>query len=455
MRTRDHLASENLPPFGVGAEPDTRHLATILDCVAEGVITVDRNRRIRFFNRAAEQITGIPKEEAVGRPCREVFRTEACDVSCILEAVETSGRSVINRPVHILDHTGRPVLVSVNAAVLRDPDGHVIGGVETFRDLSTEDELRRQIEKSYTFHDIVSRHPEMHRLFAILPDVAESDFPVLVEGESGTGKELFARALHNLSRRKGSPFVAVNCGALPDQLLESELFGYRKGAFTDAKTDKRGRFDLAKGGTLFLDEIGDVSPALQVKLLRVLQEKTYEPLGANEPVKADVRILAATHRNLADEVRAGRFREDLFYRLNVLRLELPPLRERRCDIPLLVEHIRCRLNAETGKHIEAMDEATVRLLMSYDFPGNIREVENVMQHAFVMCKGPVIQTSHLPKELVGTVVGPAEPCTLTEMEQRAIRDALLSHGGNRTAAARQLGIDPSTLYRKMKRSGLR
>jgi len=354
MSTCDHRASADVSPASGETGADARHLAAILDCVAEGVITVTREKRIRFFNRAAEQITGFPKEEAIGRPCREVFRTEVCDVSCILETVETSGRSVINRPVRILDHSGRPVLVSVNAAALYDSDGQIIGGIETFRDLSTEDELRRQIEKSYTFHDIVSRHPEMHRLFTILPDVAESDFPVLVEGESGTGKELFARALHNLSRRKGSPFVAVNCGALPDQLLESELFGYRKGAFTDAKTDKRGRFDLAKGGTLFLDEIGDVSPALQVKLLRVLQEKTYEPLGANEPVNADVRILAATHRNLADEVRAGRFREDLFYRLNVLRLELPPLRERRCDIPLLAIP---RFRIEFGAHLIPVSQA--------------------------------------------------------------------------------------------------
>ena len=449
MRDRETSAEEPQPGTGV------RHLSTILDCVAEGVITVGPERRIRFFNRAAEQITGYSKEEALGRPCRDVFRTEVCDASCILEAVETSGRSVINRPVRILDRDGRPVLVSVNAAALYGPDGQVIGGVETFRDLSTEDELRRQIDKSYTFHDIVSRHPEMHRMFAILPDVAESDFPVLIEGESGTGKELFARALHNLSHRQDGPFVAVNCAALPDALLESELFGYRKGAFTDAKADKRGRFDLAQGGTLFLDEIGDVSPALQVKLLRVLQEKTYEPLGANEPVSANVRILAATHRKLAEEVRVGRFREDFYYRLNVLRLELPPLRDRRCDIPPLIEHIRCRLNAETGKHIEGVDDAVIRLLMGHPFPGNIREVENIMQHAFVMCKGSVIQTSHLPLGLgaMGSVAD--EPCTLAEMEERAIREALLSHDGNRTAAARQLAIDPSTLYRKMKRLGLR
>ena len=443
--------AKNLIPSG---GDETAHLATILNCIAEGVFTVDREKRIRFFNQAAEQITGFTREEAVGRPCRDVFRTEVCDVACVLDEVGERRQSIVNRPVNILDREGRRVLVSVSAAVLRDENGEVIGGVETFRDLSTEEQLRRKIEKSYTFHDIVSRHPEMHELFAILPDVAESDFPVLLEGESGTGKELFARALHNLSRRHHAPFVAVNCGALPDTLLESELFGYRKGAFTDAKQDKRGRFDRARGGTLFLDEIGDVSPALQVKLLRVLQEKVYEPLGATESVSADVRIVAATNQRLAERVRNGTFREDFYYRLNVLRMELPPLRKRRCDIPLLTDHIRRRLNAETGKNIEAVDDTAMQILMQHDFPGNIRELENILQHAFVMCKDSVIQSRHLPPDLSasGMASSAAEaPCSLQEIEKRAIRDALLMQNGNRSATAKQLGIDPSTLYRKMKR----
>lgn len=432
---------------------DGEHLATILSCVAEGVFTVGRDKRIQFFNHAAEQITGFSAKDAVGQLCRDIFRTEVCDRSCVLEEVERTQRTVTNRPVRILDRNGRSVLVSVSAAALRNRAGEIIGGVETFRDLTTEEELRRKIEKSYTFQDIVSRHPAMHELFAILPDVAESNFPVLLEGESGTGKELFARALHDLSTRKRKRFVAVNCGALPDTLLESELFGYKKGAFTDAKSDKPGRFDMARGGTLFLDEIGDVSPALQVRFLRVLQEKTYQPLGGTVPVQADVRIVAASNQGLLQKVRSGEFREDLYYRLNVLRMDLPPLRERQCDIPLLLEHFRKRLNAETGKSIEAIDQDVVRLLMDYPFPGNIRELENVMQHAFVMCKEAVIQVLHLPAGVRASVQArtPETTPTLKQIEQRAIEEALLSNNGSRTATAKQLGIDPSTLYRKMRR----
>lgn len=439
------------------AQGDRDHLETILNCVADGVFTVDRDKRIRFFNHAAQRISGFSSNEAIGRFCRDVFKTGICGSSCTLEEVETTGKDIINRPITILDRDGRSVLVSVSAANLRDSKGRIIGGVETFRDLTAEEELRREIEKSYTFHDIVSRHPKMHELFAILPDIAESNASVLIEGDSGTGKELFARAIHNLSPRKEKRFVALNCGSLPDTLLESELFGYKKGAFTDAKKDKPGRFDIAKGGTLFLDEVGDISGALQVRLLRVLQEKTYEPLGGTEPVSSDVRIVAASNQHLLDKVHEGTFREDLYYRLNVLRLELPPLRERRCDIPLLVDHFRRRLNAETGKSIEAVDDLVTAILMNHDFPGNVREVENILQHAFVLCKESVIQVAHLPKEFV-IDVGQSQmkgPLSLEEIEKRSIRAALLDNTNNRTAAAKQLAIDPSTLYRKMKRYDIR
>ena len=286
---------------------DYEQLTTILDCVAEGVFTVDLERKIQFFNGAAEEITGFSSNQAIGRYCYDVLRTPLCAKKCTLQEVEKTGKNITNRAVRILTRDGRSTLVSVSAAALRDSHGVPIGGVETFRDLSAEEDLRKQIEKSYTFHDIVSRHPKMHELFAIVPDIAESHVSVLIEGESGTGKELLARAIHGLSGRKNGPFVAVNCGALPDTLLESELFGYKKGAFTDAVRDKPGRFDAARGGTLLLDEIGDISPALQVRLLRVLQEKTYEPLGGTGSVVSDARILAATNRHLADEVRNGNF----------------------------------------------------------------------------------------------------------------------------------------------------
>lgn len=436
---------------------DMEYLTAMLHRIAEGVFTVDAGKRITFFNRAAERITGFSAKEAVGRPCRDVFRADVCGERCILDEVQNTGKSVNDRRVTMVDRNGRSLALCVNAGALKDAAGRHVGGIETFRDVSTEEELRRTIEKSYTFHDIVSRHPRMHEIFAILPDVAASEVPVLIEGASGTGKELLARAIHNLSSRQAGPFVAVNCGALPDNLLESELFGYRKGAFTDARTDKPGRFDAARGGTLFLDEVGNVSPAMQVRLLRVLQEKTYEPLGATEPVHGDARILAATNRPLAELLREGRFRQDLYYRLNVLRLELPLLRERRSDIPLLVEHFRRRLNAETGKAIERVDPAVFDVLMRHEFPGNIRELENLMQHAFVLCRGTVIEPAHLPRDLpaVTRAEGEPVPLTLKSVEKRAIEEALRDNAGNRSAAARQLGIDPSSLYRKMRRYDIR
>jgi PAS domain S-box-containing protein len=442
---------------GDASQGTAEHLHTILNCVADGVFTVDCQKRITFFNRAAERITGFTAKEAIGQFCSDVFRTMRCGTACTLDEVKQTDRQIINKPVEILDRNGRSLLVSISAASLRDADGNIIGGVETFRDLTAEEELRKEINKSYTFQDIVSRHPKMHELFAILPDIADSNVSVLIEGDSGTGKELFARAIHNLGSRKDKPFIAVNCGSLPDTLLESELFGYKKGAFTDAKKDKPGRFDLAKGGTLFLDEIGDISPALQVRLLRVLQEKTYEPLGGTEPVKSTARIVAATNQHLLDKVHDGSFREDLYYRLNVLRLELPPLRERLCDIPLLVDHFRSRLNAETGKQIEAVDDAVLNMLMRHDFPGNIRELENMLQHAFVLCKDSIIRPEHMPKELTMNVHITADqgPLSLDQLERHAIKGALLDNADNRAATARQLGIDPSTLYRKMKRFGIK
>lgn len=437
---------------------DIEQLSAMLNCISEGVFTIDRDKNITFFNKAAERITGFSAEEALGQQCRDVFRANVCSDNCIFEEIFSSGEPVTKRRVNIVDRNGRSVTVSVNAAVLEDGEGRYCGGIETFRDVTAEEELRRQIEKSYTFHDIVTRHPKMQEMFAILPDVSTANVPVLIEGESGTGKELLARALHNLSARKDGPFIAVSCGALPDSLLESELFGYKKGAFTDAREDKPGRFALAEDGTLFLDEIGNISPAMQIRLLRVLQEKTYEPLGSTESVSTNARIVAATNSPLAELVKTGAFRQDLYYRLNVVRLALPPLRERRCDIPLLIEHFRHRLNAETGKTIEGVDADVYDVLMEHDFPGNIRELENIMQHAFVLCRGSIIQRQHLPGELFAgdKQEQPAlRSQTLRSLEESAVRQALADHGGNRTAAARQLGIDPSTLYRKMRRYGIK
>jgi transcriptional regulator with PAS, ATPase and Fis domain len=293
----------------------------------------------------------------------------------------------------------------------------------------------------------------MRRLFEILPDIAESSSTVLIEGASGTGKELFARALHNLSPRRKRPFVAVNCGALPDTLLESELFGYKAGAFTDARRDKLGRFALADRGTIFLDEIGDVSPAMQARLLRVLQERWIEPLGAVEPLKVDVRVVAATNQNLTGLVRQGKFREDLFYRIRVVHFQLPPLRERREDIPLLVDRIIARFNRLQGKDIAGVSPEVLARLMEHDYPGNVRELENISEQAFVLCRNGSIELHHLPPELRPAVpegVAPEGAMSMRWMERCLIEAALRRHKGNRARAAKELGINASTLYRKFK-----
>jgi PAS domain S-box-containing protein len=307
----------------------------ILDSIADGVFTVDLDWRVTSFNRAAEEITGILAAEALGRPCCEVFRANVCDSACVLRHTLETGQPVVNQPVAILRADGKEIPISISTALLRSETGEIIGGVETFRDLSLVEELRKEIQRRYRLGDIISKSPLMQKIFALLPEVARTDSTVLIEGESGTGKELVARALHTLSRRTRGPFVAVNCGALPDTLLESELFGHTAGAFTDARRDRQGRFALAEKGTLFLDEIGDISPALQVRLLRVLEEKTYMPLGSSRSMKANVRIVTATHKDLAQLVEEGSFRKDLYYRINVVKLKLPRLAQRKEDIPLL------------------------------------------------------------------------------------------------------------------------
>jgi PAS domain S-box-containing protein len=426
----------------------------VLDSIADGVFTVDREWRITSFNRAAERITGVGREEAVGQPCCDVFRSSICESACALKETLETGKSIVNKALYIIDAQGRRAPISISTAVLKDEEGGAIGGVETFRDLTMVEALRKELEGKYTFADIVGRSRAMRQLFDILPLVAESDSTVLIEGASGTGKELLARALHDLSARRKRRFVAVNCGALPDTLLESELFGHKAGAFTDARKDKRGRFAIADGGTILLDEIGDVSPAMQTRLLRVLQEKTFEPLGSSESVKVDVRVVAATNRDLAELVRRGVFREDLYYRVNVVRLELPRLKDRREDVPLFIDHFVAKFNRLQNKDVAGVSEEAAALLMNYDYPGNVRELENIIEHAFVLCRSGMIEPRHLPLAILGDGSAGTAPsrggATLRDLEAMHIADAVRRHGGNRTAAARELGIDPSTLFRKIK-----
>ncbi len=438
----------------------------ILDSIADGVFTVDEEWRITSFNRAAETITGISREHAVGRYCWEIFRAGICERQCILGETMKTGQPIVNRSITIINSQGEEVPVSITTALLKDEQGRVYGGVETFRDVSQIEELRKELRGRNSFLDIITQNHEMQKLFGILPQIAESDSTVLLQGESGTGKELFARAIHTLSHRKDKPLVTINCGALPDTLLESELFGYKAGAFTDAKKDKPGRLALAQGGTFFLDEVADISPALQVRLLRVLQEKTYEPLGGVKSETVDVRIIAATNQDLPGLVEKGSFRRDFFYRVNVIKLDLPPLRNRREDVPLLADHYLSRLRTVRGKEVAGISAGAMSMLMGYDFPGNVRELQNIIEHAFVLCPGGEIETGHLPQLLrqergpLGDVL-PAVPeggggdRSLRDVEKRHLYEVLRKNRWNRAKAARELGIHKTTLWRKIRRLGLK
>ncbi len=433
---------------------------SILESISDGVFTVDADWHILSFNRAAESITGIRRRDAIGKTCSDVFRASMCETECALRHTVKTGKSVINKPAFIVDVEGRRIPISVSTAILRDERGRIVGGAETFRDLSLVEELRKELAGQFQVGDLVSRSAAMHRIFDVVPQVSASDATVLILGETGTGKELLARAIHNLSPRHNKPFVAVNCGALPDTLLESELFGYVKGAFTGAAKDKPGRFALAEGGTLFLDEIGDISPALQVRLLRVLQEKTYEPLGGTRVLHANVRVVAATHRDLSTQIRKGAFREDLYYRLNVVKLDLPPLRKRMEDVPLLVEHFMARFNRRQGKSVIGVTPDVMALLMAHNYPGNVRELENIIERAFVLCGTGKIEQAHLPMELTGhpvvsrTPVGETISAQTQASETQAILNALERHRFNRLSAARELGLHKSTLFRKIKALGI-
>jgi PAS domain S-box-containing protein len=441
-------------------EPLKDQTQIILDSIADGVFTVDAEFRITSFNRSAEKITGIKKAEAIGRHCWEVFRASICEKQCSMRHTMETGRPILNQAIFIVNLEGDRIPVSISTALLKDEQGAVIGGVETFRDLSVVEELRKELFRQHSFLDMISKNKEMQRLFGILEQVSESDATILLEGESGTGKELFAKAIHSLSPRKKGPLITLNCGSLPDTLLESELFGYEKGAHSTAFKDKPGRLTLADGGTLFLDEIGDISPALQIRLLRVLQDKVYEPLGSTESFKTDVRIVAATNKNLEELVTSGKFRPDLYYRINVVKLVLPPLRERKEDIPLLTEHFIRKFGRLSGKEIQGLSPEALPVLMAHDFPGNIRELENIIEYAVVVCKNSLVGLEHLPdylRERAGggpnrLAMGVEQPgFSLHDMERGLLYEMLKKNHWNRKATAAQMGIHPTTLWRKMKR----
>jgi len=431
---------------------------TILESISDGVFTVDFEKRITFFNRAAEFITGFKAEEAIGQYCFDIFRANTCHDKCPMDAA-TAGHPQINVRARIIDKSGEQKPICINTALLKDSQGKILGGVETFRDLSELERLRRELSRSFTSEDIVGNHPKIREILSILPDIAESESPVLIEGPTGSGKELFARAIHNLSPRKDHPFIAVNCAALPETLLESELFGYSRGAFTGALRNKPGRFLLADKGTLFLDEIGNTSPAFQADLLRVLEDGEFMPLGETKALRVDVRVVAATNVDLKKLILQGRFREDLYYRLNVVKISLPALRERKEDIPLLIDHFIQKFNLIKGRAIRGVTPDVLSYLMGYPFPGNIRELENIIQYAFIRCKADLIGLEHLSEELFekaddqkGFLSDLHASHHPEEVEQ--IRSLLNRYEGNRIETAKALGISRSTLWRKIKKYGL-
>jgi len=439
------------------SDQELRFFKVVLSSIADGVFTVDSNRIITSFNNAAERITGVPASKAVGKKCYEIFHSDICEL-CPLEATLKTGIEAVDRQVNIIDSEGQTIPVSISTAVLRDDDDKVLGAVETFRDLSAIENLRKELHQKYSFEDIISKSPRITKLFAILPDVAESESTVLIQGPSGSGKELFARAIHNISPRKEGNYVVINCGTLPVQLFESELFGYVKGAFTDAKKDKPGKLSMADGGTVFFDEIGELPLSTQVKLLRLLQQREYEPVGSTEVVKADIRVVAATNRDLKQLVTQGKFRDDLYFRLAVVKFELPPLKARREDIPYLVDHFIKKFNSRRAKDIVSVSPSVMNILMRYDFPGNVRELENIIEYGFVVCHGSIIQRDHLPSEILmshTTEISESErhptPVTRTIDEETSIRQALTEHQGNIARASESLGIHRTTLWRRLKR----
>jgi PAS domain S-box-containing protein len=450
-----------------------RFVQHIIDCMAEGVFTLDESGRITSWNPAMEAISGYAAAEAVGKSCDLLQFNRCIDKACPTGLKQCGlikrGRTDA-KECHLRHRDGRDVPVIKNARVVRDEEGRILGVVETVTDLSELAEARRRAEEAarrlgemHTFGNLIGKSRAMQDVFTAIRAAAASDAAVLIQGESGTGKELVAGAIHHNSGRAGRPMVTVNCSALPESLLESELFGHVRGAFTGAVRDRVGRFEEADGGTVFLDEIGELSPFIQVKLLRVLQEREIERVGESLRRKVDIRILAATHQNLYERVRQGHFREDLFYRLKVFPISLPPLRGRREDIPLLAAHFIAQQRRKTGKSVSGMSEVAMRACLDHGWPGNVRELENAVEHAFVLCRQEQIALEHLPLEIRR---GPAARDGDTEPGPTGVRagtwgltaealTALLNEcAWNKAEAARRLGISRTAVWKLMKKWGI-
>ena len=424
-------------------------LDAIFNSNIEGTFTIDMEWNVTSFNKSAEKITGYNKEEAINKKCWEIFGSNLCRNGCHMESTMSGRVSSIGNELVIKSKEKKLIPIRVNSAPLLNGMNEQVGAVETFIDISEIKNLAEHLSEKYKFANIIGKSKSMNKVYSLLESVAQSDSSVLITGESGTGKELVARAIHLHSDRKSAPFVAINCNAFAESLIESELFGHEKGAFTGAIKNKTGRFELAKDGTLFLDEIGDLSSQIQVKLLRVLETKQFEQVGGIEPITLNARIIAATNKDLKKEIETGRFREDLLFRINVINIDLPPLRERMEDFPILVK---------LKKKIAGISAEAFRLLTKYNWPGNIRELENVIEHGFVLCQGEIIQLEHLPEKLINrieTFENKNKPSPIIEAEKKLILDTLEKYKGNKNETAKALGINKSTLWRKMKKLNLK
>ncbi len=435
-------------------------LQAILNSVSEGVMALDRDWKIFSWNLAAERITGFHKEEVLGKECTKIFRTSLCRENCPVDKALSCGHPYHDIAVAIRNKNNQIVHLLVNATPLYDADGSIIGGLETFRDVSQSHWMQEELQQQYGYRTIVGRSRAIKKVFELMADLIKTDTTVLIQGESGTGKELIARALHFYGPRRDRSFVALNCSALSEGVLESELFGHVKGAFTGAVRDHVGKLELANGGTLFLDEIGEISQSLQVKLLRVLEEREFQRVGDNRTVRIDSRIITATNRDLYKKVLDGSFRDDLYYRLSVFPVHLPPLRERIDDIPVLIGHFIEKFNKQMGRSIQGITDRVLDILEKYYWPGNIRELANALEHAFVHARGALIYPQDLPQSLLNSPQTPLihkaheRERALDHVEREMIVKELEAAGWNKTVAAKRLRMGRSTLWRKMEKYGI-
>ena len=445
----------------------------IVEIMQEGLMVIAEDGTIQMVNKALENITGYSKDEILGQRCT-IFRCEEC--KAVRQATSQAWcqlfekkEQVVKRKCHLMRKDGSYITVLKTATVLCDDQGQTMGAVEIVTDISEMDRLDRQLrqlsrtlDEESNFQGIVGHSSQMKKLFELVEKASQSDFPVFIFGESGTGKELVAQAIHNLSPRAEQPYIQVNCAALNESLLESELFGHVKGAFTGALQHRKGRFEAAHKGDIFLDEIGDLPMSMQVKLLRVLETKTFERVGDNRTISVDLRFITATNKNLPDLIAKGDFREDLFYRINVIPIHLPPLRERIEDVPHLVDFFIKRLTRKNKKNVQGLSPESMRIFMQYSWPGNVRELKSALEYSYVLADGDTIQPEHMPEYLKQGGTGGSGPLevqprasgNVNERQRQELIEALKQSSGNKSQAARMLGINRVTVLNRMRKYGI-